>query len=351
MIVGQRLTEKAYRALEALSQTMIRDFYEDRKKFYKKYIAKEFVEEEMSQAIKMGHLVHCLWLTPQEFDEKFFMSICTEAPTGLMLKFTQSLARATLAATDEEGIVRKEFAELASEAYQVSGFKWDLYRVLNNFNGTQAENYYQELRASIVAGQIVITTQDIENANRIVIALKTGEFTSRILAMENDPDVEVFDELPITDYVIEGRPFKSLIDRLEVNHREKYLQPLDGKIVWTVENFYTEYYLKRFGYLQAATYDLACTHIRNQDYPGYEVRPMKFLACDSINYYSPLIYSLTLQDIVDALQGFKHRGRMYKGLITLVRELNWHMDNAIWNMSMDNHLNGGIVEIGSLRQD
>lgn len=351
MITGERITERVYRALEALSQTTIRDFYEDRKKFYKKYIAKEYVEEDMSQAIKMGHLVHCLWLTPQEFEEKFFMSICTEAPSGLMLKFARALAKATLAATDEEGIVRKDFVQLAEEAYPQSGFKWDLHRVLQNFQGSEAENYYQELRASMVTKQIVITAQDLENAGRIVTALKTGEFTYPILAMERDPDVEVFDELPITGFVVEGRPFKSLIDRLEVNHRDKYLQPLDAKIVWTVENFYPEYYLKRWGYIQAATYDMACVHLRNEEYQGYEVRPIKFLACDSINYYSPLMYSLTPEDIIDALQGFKHRGREYKGLIPLVKELNWHMDNNVWNMSMDNYLNGGVIAIGNLKQE
>lgn len=350
MTSPNRIGERSYRQLDALSQSMIKDFYEDRKKFYKKYILNEEVEEETTQAVKMGNLVDCLLLTPEEFDNKFFMSTCVTKPTEKMLAFTVALAKHTREATDEEGIVRKEFLELASQARETAGFKWDLDRVLKDFAGKEPEQYYQELRAVSGSGKMVVTGQDIEHANRIVTAIRTGEFTAAVMNLQLQDHTDVYNQLAITGFEIEGRPFKSLLDFLEVNHAEKYLQPWDLKAVWAIEEFYSEYYLKRKGYLQATVYDLACTHLRNTEYEGYEVRPMKFLVCDSINYYSPLVYELTIQDLMDGFRGFVHRGKTYKGLIQLTKELNWHMDTNVWGMSMDNYLNQGRVSIANLKQ-
>lgn len=353
MITGARMTEKAYRKIDALSQSMIKEFYDDRKKFYKKYILGEVVEQEITQGIKMGNLVDCLYLIPELFEDKFFMSICTEIPTEKMLAFCKALAMHSMESLDEEGIQRRDFAELTHLAYIDSGFKWALSRILEQFSGKEPENYFRELIQTYASGKIVITSEDVENANRIVTALRTGEFTS-FLNLDSTEDREIFRQVPVDGFVIEGRPFKGLLDMLEVNHTEKYLQPYDLKVVWSVEGFYREYYLKMRAYLQAATYDLACTHLRTVQYGGqeggYTIRPMKFIVCDSINYYNPLIYNLQLDDIMDGFRGFTHRGQYYKGLIQLVKELNWHMDNNIWGMSMENYLNAGMVQVNTLKQ-
>lgn len=349
MIAGTAQQERTYRALDALSQSMIKDFYDDRKLFHRKYILVEDVQEETSREMKMGTLVDCQYFTPAEFEEKFSLSTCSERPTGKMLDFVSALARHTKAATDDEGIMREEFIAIARLAHLDSGFKWGLERVLKDFSGGEAELFYQELCVALVTGKIVVTAADIEHANRIVTSLRTSEFTS-FLNNEGGGDIDVYHQLAISGFVVEGRPFKALLDRLEVNHRDRYLQPWDLKATWAVETFYENYYLKLKGYLQAGTYDLACTYLRNQEYSGYEVRPMKFIVCDNVNYYNPLIYELSQQDLVDSWQGFTHRGRSYKGLIELVRDLNWHMDNNVWNMSRQNYENRGRVSLTALKQ-
>lgn len=349
MIAGTLQQERVYRALDALSQSMLKDFYDDRKYFYRKYIAVEDVEEETSREMKMGTLVDCLYFTPDQFEDKFTMSVCTEKPTAKMLDFCVALARHTKAHTDEEGIMREEFLTIAQQAHADAGYKWSLDKVLRDFSGQEPELYYRELCEALISKKIIVTANDIENGNRIVTSLRTSEFTS-FLNDEGGGDVDVFHQLAISGFVIEGRPFKALLDRLEVNHGGRYLQPFDLKATWAVETFYDNYYLKLKGYLQAGTYDLACTHLRNQEYPGYDIRPMKFIVCDNVNYYNPLIYELSARDLVDCWKGFTHRGRPYKGLIELVKELNWHMDSNIWHMSKLNYENRGRVTLSSLKQ-
>lgn len=349
MIAGTLQQERTYRALDALSQSMIKDFYDDRKYFYRKYIAVEDVEEETSREMKMGTLVDCIYFTPNQFEDKFEMSVCTDKPTAKMLDFVVALAKHTKAATDDQGVMQEEFMEIARKAHIDAGFKWTLERVLKDFAGQEAELYYRELCQALISKKIIVTATDVENGNKIVTALRTGEFTS-FLNDEGGGDTDVFHQLAITGFVVEGRPFKALLDRLEVNHREKYLQPWDLKATWAVETFYQNYYLKLKGYLQAGTYDLACVHLRNTEYPGYEVRPMKFIVCDNVNYYNPLIYELSAGDLVDSWKGFTYRGRAYKGLIELVQELNWHMDKAVWSMSKANYENRGRVLLSSFKQ-
>lgn len=354
MIQGEVMTERQYRQLEAVSQSMLRDFYKNRKKFYKEYVLKEKLDEEDeekdTQAIKMGSIVHLKMLRPEMVDTRVLMSTCAEAPTGLMLKFCKELAVETAMATDEEGIIRKSFEEMAVEAYLRSGFKWNLNRVLEGFNDKDPERYYTELVAAKVQRKVVATGRDMDASERIVTAMRTSEHTQDFCRIENDPDTTVMDELIVTGFVIKGRPFKSMLDRLEINHAGRYIQPWDIKVVWAVENFYEEYYVRKYGYIQAGTYDLAAASFRDENYPDYEVRPMKYLVSDTNNYYNPLIYTLAAQDIVDTFEGFTHRGRHFKGIFQLIDELNWHMDSNIWSMSMENSLKGGHITLQSLRQ-
>lgn len=350
MITGTPIKEKEYRLREELSQSMLKEFADDRKKFYRKYIAKESVDDDDPDlAIKMGHLVDCLWLTRDEFDEKFMMSVCPEAPTALMLKFCQELAIETKHAMDEEGVMQSSFAEMAIEAHRRSGYKWSIDKVLEKFEGKDPENYYKELVAAQLHKKLVVTQQQVDNAERIVAMIVTGEFTGPLFRTTDD-NITRYNQYPVVGFSVNGVLCKALLDQMEINDEERYIQPWDLKCTWAVENWYEEYYLKRKGHLQAAMYDAACKHIRDTYYPDYEVRPIKFLATDSIGYYRPLIYTLTEMDLWEANQGFVHKGRRYKGLFALIQELNWSLMHNIWDISMENHDNQGVVPIQSLRR-
>ena len=85
MIKGVVKTEANYRALMLDSSSSLKDFSMDRKKYHKKYIMNQVVEEKENQAANMGRLVETLLLEPEEFDNRFYMSSCISTPTGLML--------------------------------------------------------------------------------------------------------------------------------------------------------------------------------------------------------------------------------------------------------------------------
>lgn len=344
MIQGASRAEKNYRELEIDSSSSLKDFSMDRRKYYKKYVLNEEIEESDSQAIKMGKLVETLLMEPHLFDDKFYMSSCISAPTGLMLKFVESLYKFTRNATNEEGLITRTFKELSRDAYEESGFKIKYDAVISKFIDSDAEIYYNELRKVKSQGLTVVTSEDVSIAEKIVQEMKKNPVTSAIVNQVNDVRYTVLTQHQIERYMIDDYLFKSMMDRVIIDHDTKTIQVYDLKCVWAVENFYEEYYLYRRAYIQAYLYQKAMRQFADDNEMGeYKVLPMRFIVCDSINYYNPLIYVVSQERLNDAYEGFEYKGRSYPGVKVLIQDLKWAKLNDIWNISRENSVNNGIV--------
>ena len=129
---------------------------------------------------------------------------------------------------------------------------------------------------------------------------------------------------------------KSMLDKVIINHKEKTITVYDLKCTWSVENFYKEYYLYRRSYIQAFLYYRAMYDLtrEGQVYEGYKVLNPKFIVCDSINYYTPLIYELSDADMKDAYFGFTYQDRRYPGVKEIINELQWALEHDIWTISV-----------------
>jgi hypothetical protein len=154
--------------------------------------------------------------------------------------------------------------------------------------------------------------------------------------------------MQVEGYTIDGHLFKSMLDKVVIDHDKKTIQPYDLKCTWSVENFYEEYYLYRRAYIQAYLYYHAMLHlVKNEESPyyGYVVEYLKFIVCDSTNYYQPLIYTLDVDDMGDAYKGFVHKGRTYPGVGDLIAALTWCVETDTWDISHKNYLSNGVVNI------
>jgi hypothetical protein len=351
MIAGKAKTEKEYRAVSMDSSSSLKEFSTNRKSYHKKYILGEKVEEEDSKASIIGRVVETLLLEPELFDERFHMSVCLSAPTGLMLAFVEALYKHTAIATNELGEVTKSFEDLSRDAYVDSGFKIKYDAVIAKFQGSDAEIYYDELRKVKSKGLTVVTSDDVTNAEKIVTELRTNFVTSEVVNLVNSSRYDVRNQLQIEGYSVDGHLFKSMMDKVIVDHEQRTIQVYDLKCTWNVENFYEEYYLYRRAYIQAYLYYHAARSLtinQNSELYGYEVPSPKFIVCDSTNYYNPLIYTLSISDMADAYEGFEHKGRAYPGVKNLIEDLKWAVENDVWNISRENYINNGIINIKGL---
>ena len=348
MIKGNSKTEANYRAVMLDSSSSLKDFSVDRKKYYKKYILNESVEDKDSGAATMGRIVETLLMEPDEFDKRFYMSSCVSTPTSLMLEFVEALYRHTRDATDESGVVTRPMNELMEDAYKDSGFKIKFEAVVNKFVGSEAEIYYNEIRKVRTQNLTVINTTEVSVAEKIVEQLRINSTTAPIVNLTNSSRYQVIDQMQVEGFEVDGHLFKSMLDKVVIDHKEKVIRPYDLKCTWSVENFYEEYYLYRRAYIQAYLYYHAMLHMANDpnnEYYGYHVEYLQFIVCDSTNYYRPLIYTLDMDDMMDAYKGFVHKGRTYPGVGDLIAALKWCVDTNTWNISHKNYLSNGIVNI------
>lgn len=340
-------TEATYRAVKMDSSSSLKEFCLDRKKYHRKYILNERVEDTVNKAATIGRIVETLLLEPQEFDSRFYLSVCSKAPTSLMLDFVNALSKHTIESTDADtGTVTRTFEQIAQDAYVDSGFKIKFEAVLTKFIGSDAEIYYKEMREVQAKGLTVVTTEDIANADKTVNELKTNFVTSEVINLVSSNRYTVLNQFQVEGYSVDGHLFKSMMDKIVIDHNERTIQVYDLKCVWAVENFYEEYYLYRRSYIQALLYYKAAISLTLQDeYRGYRVEHPKFIVCDSTNYFNPLIYTMTDVDMMDAYNGFEHKGRVYPGVNALIQNLDWAIANDTWNISKENYINNGVVNI------
>jgi hypothetical protein len=308
----------------------------------------EEVEEKDNLATSIGKIVEVLLMESELFDEKFYLSACMNPSTGLMLKFVESLYDVTKAATDEEGNITRDFEDMSREAYTLSGFKLPYETVIKKFVGSDDEIYYDEIRKVRTQGLIVITAQDVSNGERIVEELKNNFVTKDIVNLVNSDRWTILNQFQVENYEVCDHKFKSMIDKCIIDHKEKTIDIYDLKTVWAVEQFYTEYYLYRRAYIQGYLYYramLSFTKNKDSEYYNYSVNFPKFIVCDSTNYYNPLIYEMNKQDMIDAYEGFEYNGRKYPGVREIIENLQFALNNNIWNISRENYLNNGVVNI------
>ena len=347
MIDTITFTEKEYRDVEMDSSSSVKDFSIDRKKYHRKYVLKEKIKDKDNQAIMMGQLVELLLWEPDLFDSKFYMSSCVNIPTGLMLKFVEAMYVVTKSKTDENGVVDATFEEIATEAYEESGFKIKVDAVIAKFADSDAMVYFEEICTVRSNNLQVVDPNDVNNAEKIVTELKENAITSAIVNQDTDARYTVLVQHKLYGYDVQGHVMKSMIDRVIIDHNKMSIQVYDLKCTWSVENFYREYYLFRRSYIQAFCYFRACEHLVKNDplYKGYTVEYPKFVVCDSINYFSPLIYTLDEGDMKDALEGFTYKNRFYPGVAEILTNLEWATDNDCWNISKSAAEAGGVINI------
>jgi hypothetical protein len=49
--------------------------------------------------------------------------------------------------------------------------------------------------------------------------------------------------------------------------------------------------------------------------------------------------------MLDAKKGFEHKGKKYPGVDSLIEDLDWAIENDIWNISRENYINNGVVKL------
>ncbi len=265
-----RISEKEYRNLrDRLSYSYLKLFDQDRESFFKQLILGEKKIEKQTPSIVMGQLVHTL-LSQEDFDVKFHISQ-TSKPVGQMGELCDALYTRSMQSLNEFNEQQDNFKMIFSDAvrrvkYDFNGEeiafkKKDEAKILEMFEGTNAELYYKEQTIDAF-GKIIVSIPQIEQAERLVQKIKENSVTERYVNQQTEwldevrdiKAIEIYNELPILFNYMEI-PCKILPDKLKIDHVNKTIEPIDWKCSsWDNESPEGSY-LKYAYYIQAALYD------------------------------------------------------------------------------------------------
>jgi len=209
-------SEKEYRAVQMDSSSSLKEFSVDRKKYHKKYILGEKVDDDENKAATMGRVVETLLLEPEMFESRFHMSTCESAPTGLMNDFVEALYKRTVEATDVFGEVSRTFEDISKDAYVDSGFKIKYEAVMNKFIDSEAQVYYDEIRIVRTKGLTVVTSNDMNNAERIVNELRNNFVTRDVVNLVKSARYDVYNQYQVEGFDVLGLKCKGMMDKKQL---------------------------------------------------------------------------------------------------------------------------------------
>ena len=344
------ITEKMYRNLkERLSYSTLKIYNKDRKKFYNEIIlGNKKEDEEQSYSLVLGSLVHCLLAGKKDdFDNRYHILEAIE-PGGQVKELADTLF-VRYCKTLYDDIQKDEFSVIFNDAFNIVKYEADgktekafknktVEKALELFEKT-GKAYFEEKLKCI--GKECITPYTITQAEEIVKKVKNHKYTNHIFTVEDN--VEVFSELPIL-FTLYGLEFKSMVDRLHVDHTNKTITPYDWKTAWDMDNP-IRVYLKMSYYLQAGLYALAVIEWQKQhpELQDYDIKAMKFVFIDPKNFVDPVVLELLWEDVYNALHGFTIGNYSYEGVVDIVKSIKWHIDNATWTTTKELDANNGVI--------
>ena len=351
-----QLDEKSYRALPILSYSSIKDFSNSRKNFYKKYILGSNEAEDISdkEHVILGNLTDIMLTgTQEDFDNKFVIDD-TAKPTGQLADLGSTLWEETKKALNEDNYITRDFTELFQDAFDKIKFNykgeavkfkktsWD--EALLEFNGSEVENLYKFRRDNI--GKTTVSIQEVGKATKIKDEVLNTPWTREVY-FPSDSNIEVLHQLT-HQFTYLGLDLKIMADTVHINHKDKWIQPFDGKCTAFVESFEYDYHVGRRYFLQGCLYRLGIQDL----YPDYDVKPMKFVTMSATLQEKPLIYETTELNFKEGLWGFKtENGMKIRGLNELIEEINWAKESGQWAISKKAYKNNGVIKLNSFTND
>lgn len=287
-------------------------------------------EKKESAALNFGSLVDCLMFSPDQFDKQFYRT-SFKKPGGEMMKWLDAYLNYELpvdySLNDTDEIILK--------ARVISGYNKSLKdeTALKKFH-EECDNYINELSAA--NGRIIVTNEEFDKAINYQTRLLSNEFTMDYFNEGLFGNLEIKFQHDIY-YILEDVPFKSLLDIVVFDHKNKTITPLDLKTTSESVLAFEGEFLKWKYYIQAGLYRKALALV----YPDYKILPFKFIIINE--FEEPFIWGVDEQlHSVSLLGGMLRSGRKIKGVYQLIEEYKWHESTGKYEYPASYYANDGV---------
>lgn len=344
--------ETNYRKMEGLNYSSIKLYDKDPARFYEEYVLGNKDDEgAKSFPLIMGdlcdfYLLDC-HMNEQEFDQRLdekFAMMEGEKSSAQVFTLTDEIFK--IYRTCEEGtFVFSDAIIQAFDCVQKDG-KYKNKTVdagLKEFNEKGGKDYLDTLIAN--RGKTVVDDKMVAKAKKMVNQLRMDENHGDFINQHTNDGVEVLKKV-VVQFEYMGVKCKCEIDFMHIYHNDRKIYLRDLKTTFDNDSF-DDTYLKQYYYLQNGFYTMGAIAFAEQhNLKKYIVEPTAFLVLDTSKYSRrPLLYTTTQQHVEDGLYGFTARGRYRKGVNQLMEELQWSMEENIWDISKENYENRGVIHL------
>lgn len=137
--------------------------------------------------------------------------------------------------------------------------------------------------------------------------------------------------------VINGQKVKILGDLVLINHQTKIIYPYDLKTTRAMSEFAAGYKSYKY-YRQGSLY----SQVLKQNYKGYKIMPFTFIVVATQTDEKPELFEMSTIDLNVAMTGVVYgmSGYAIAGIEKLLEDINWHIENNIWEHRRSFYDNG-----------
>ena len=318
------VSEEVYRADSALSYSKLSQFH---KNGPKALISNEKID---TPALRFGSLVDCILTAPEEFDDRFYVADIDRF-SDTIRKIVEDLFNPEI---ESIGLIDDDTILMILDDYQYQT-NWKSQTRIDKVISL-GEDYYTVLKYS--TRKIVITQQELEEAQQCVQTLRTHPFTYKIF--ECNRHQEILYQLKFKTE-IDNIPFRFMMDICKVDYEQKTILPIDLKTSGKSEEDFEKSFLDWCYWIQGGAYRTGLYKITIEDnfFSDFMILPFQFCVINR-NSLNPLIWEM---DDKKTLKFTKEKYGTTWGQI--LEDANWHLQNGKFDYSRKSYENKGINPI------
>ena len=321
--ISWNVEESEYRADKALSYSKLNQFF---KNGPKALISEEKID---TPSLRFGSLVDCILTAPEEFDDRFYVADIDKF-SATIRTIVELLYQSFPDVNDINECIDEYMLETINTVGYQSGWKDDTR--IKKIKELGAD-YFSVLKYS--QNKIVVSPQEFQEAQQCVMTLKTHPFTYEIF--DCNEDEEIFYQLKFKT-IIDGVPFRFMMDICKVNHKKRTIRPIDLKTSGKSSELFEKSFLDWCYWIQGGSYSYGLNKIisENDYFKNFEILPFQFLVINK-NDLCPLIWEMNDSDTIKFT--VENYGCNWRGLLN---SANWHLQNGKFDYSRKSYENNGI---------
>lgn len=347
------MTETEYRQLpshEYFSQSLLASFDKDGPSS----LTKRKTDLDYKKQIRFGKICHHLALLEDSFEDSYQVS--EYFPTESYLKITDMLINLY-----KDGAFTKEDILKCNESYSKVAYemimKSDIWNNIKKEDTVTAKvcdtafaNYLVDAIVAEEENKVLITSQEFLEAKEIADHLKKSDNLREYFVSKDIKERQILFEIPIL-YTIDEQKCKSMLDSIQIDHKNKTIRFSDLKITETPYTMFESLFIKMRRDIQSFMYTMALEEFMEKEgLKDYKVLDPIYIYAQRGNPKMCMPFKVTRPLVNRAYTGYQLGNRRYKGVKELIEEIQWHFKHKEFDLPKE-YVEKGILRFRSLEEN